>query len=58
MTSQYVRIKREQQTFFFECLPQDTVESLKILLKPFFDKIEQPDMRLYLKDRVNIFLKE
>lgn len=54
MSSQYVRIKREQKTFFFECYPNDTVESLKVLLKGFFDKIELTDMRLYIGDRVFI----
>ena len=58
MSSQYVRIKREQKTFFFECFPHDSVESLKILLKNFFDKVELVDMRLYIGDRVdfNYFL--
>ena len=55
MNSQYVRIKREQKTFFFECSPFDTVESLKNLLKLFFDKTELTDMRLYFGDRVNFY---
>ena len=55
MSSQYVRIKREQKTFFFECFPHDSVESLKILLKNFFDKVELPDMRLYVGDRVDFY---
>ena len=51
-SSLYVRIKREQKVFFFECFPHETVESLKILLKTFYDKTELNEMRLYLGTRV------
>ena len=51
--SLFVRIKREQKTIFFVCLPSDTVESLKVQIKNFFDKLELSEMRLYLLDRVH-----
>lgn len=54
MNSQYVRVKREKTTFFYECDPKDSIESLKIRMKPFL-KIESNEMRLYLGKRVKYY---
>jgi hypothetical protein len=48
----YVRVKRENKTFFFECLAIDSIDSLKIRLKQFL-KVENDDIRLYKGPRVS-----
>ena len=51
---QYIRLKRENKTFFIQCLPMDRIESIKTKLQEFLD-VDPNDMRLYIGNRV-IFL--
>ena len=52
--SQYVRIKRGKQTFFFTCEAFDTIGFVKSHLKTFF-QVDLNDMRLYLGPKVHHF---
>ena len=48
---QYVRLKRENKTFFIQCFPMDRIELIKYRLQEFID-VDPNEMRLYIGDRV------
>ena len=51
METLYVRITRENKTFFFVCRPTDLIDSLRRKLATFFN-YDINDIRLYLDKRV------